>query len=89
MTTRIEGFLSLDKILLEGNVERLLTNVTIKVVEDIEKADGERFQNLTYNFGTGSGKVEEVISYSQLVGHLEATANKENETNDDHTSSEH
>ena len=59
-----------------------MTNVTIKGVEDIKKADGERFQNLSYNLGTGNGKVEEIISYSQPVNHLEAAANEENETND-------
>ena len=57
--------------------------MTIKVVEAIEKADGERFQNISYILGTDNGKVEKVISYSQLVGHLEATANKKNKTNDD------
>ena len=55
----------------------------IKVVEDIEKADWERFQNLSYVLGTGSGKVEEIICYSQHVDHLEATANEENKSNDD------
>ena len=58
-----------------------MANVTIKEFEDIEKADGERFQNLSYNHGTGNGKVEDIISYSHLVDHLEATANMENETN--------
>ena len=60
-----------------------MAKVTIKVVEDIEKADGERFQHLSYNLGADTGKMEEIISYSQLVDHLEATANKENETNAD------
>ena len=60
-----------------------MAKVAIKVVEDIEKADLERFRNLSYNLATGNGKVEEIISYSQLVDHLEATANEENETNDD------
>ena len=73
------------KILLppEDNGERLLANGTIKVVEDIEKADWERFQNLSYNLGTDNDKMEEIISCSHLVDHLEATANEENETNDD------
>ena len=57
--------------------------MTVKVVEDIEKADGEWFQNLGYNLGTDNDKVEEIISYSQLVDHLEATANEESEINDD------
>ena len=62
---------------------RDLANVTIKVVEDIEKADGERFQNLSYNPGSDNGKMEEIISCSHQMDHLEATANEENETNDD------
>ena len=60
-----------------------MANVTIKEFEDIEKADGERFQNLSCNLGTDNGKVEDIISYSHLVDHLEATANDENETNND------
>ena len=53
------------------------------MVEDIEKADGERVQNLSYILGSGNGKVEELISYNQLVNHLEAAANEDNEINDD------
>ena len=73
------------KILLPpgDNGERLLAEVTITVVEDIEKADGERFKNLSYNLGTGNGKEEEIISYSELVDHLEDTANEESRINDD------
>ena len=80
-----DHYLCPTKILLlpEDNEERLLTNVTIKVVEDIEKADEQRFQNLRYNLSTGTDKVEEIISYSQLVDHLETTINEENKTNDD------
>ena len=82
---------STQKILLEGtflltpgdNGERLRAKVTRKVVEDIEKADGERVQNLSYILGIGNGKVEELISYNQLVDHLEAAANEDNEINDD------
>ena len=60
-----------------------MAKVTIRVVEAIEKANGERFQNLSYILGIGNGKVEEIISYSQLVDHLEAAANEKNETNDE------
>ena len=67
----------------EDNGERLLANVTIKVVEDIEKAHKERHQNQSYNFGTGNGKLEKFISYSQHVDHQEPVTNEENETNDD------
>ena len=82
---------STQKIFLEGpscyppgdNVERFRAKVTRKVVEDIEKADGERVQKLSYILGIGNGKVEELISYNQLVDHLEAPANEDKEINDD------
>ena len=67
----------------EDNGERLLANVTIKVVEDSEKANRERFQNQSYNFGTGNDKLEKIISYSQHVDHQEPVTNEENKTNDD------
>ena len=80
-----DDYLCPTKILLppDDNGMRLLANVTIKGVENIEKTDGERFQNLSYNLGTGNGKVEVIISYSQHVDHQEAGANEENETSDD------
>ena len=82
-----DDYLSPHKMLLllppEDDGERLLAHVTIKVVGIIEKADGERFQNLSYILGTDNGKVEETIPYSQLVDHLEGTANEENKTNDE------
>ena len=53
------------------------------MVEVIKKADGERVQNLSYILGIDNGKVEEIISYSQLVDHLEAAANEDNEISDD------
>ena len=57
------------------NGKRLSAKVTRKVVEVIEKADGERVQNLSYLLSIGNGKLEELISYNQLVDHLEASAN--------------
>ena len=57
--------------------------VTRKVVEDIEKADGERVQKLSYILGIGNRKVEELISYNQLVDHLEAGANEDSKISDD------
>ena len=53
------------------------------MVEVIEKADGERVQSLSYILGIGNGKVEEIISYNQLVDHLDAAANEDNEISDD------
>ena len=67
----------------EDNGERLLTNVTIREVEDIEKSNRERYQNQSYIFDTGTGKLEKIISYSQHVDHQEPVTNEENKTNDD------
>ena len=52
--------------------------MTRKVVEVIEKADGE-----SYILGIGNGKLEEIISYNQLMDHLEAAAYGDNEISDD------
>ena len=64
------------------NGERLRAKVTRKVVEDIEQADGERVQTLSFILGIGNGKLEEIISYNQLVDHLEGAANEDNEISD-------
>ena len=58
MFHHVNDYLCPTKILLppEDDVERLLANVTINMVEDIEKTDGERLQNLSYNLGTCNGK---------------------------------
>ena len=61
------------------NGERLREKVTRKVVDDVEEADGERVQNLSYILSIGNGKVEELISYNQLMDHLEAEANEDND----------
>ena len=65
------------------NGESLRAKVTRKVVEDIEKADGERVQKLSYVLCIGNGKLEEIISYNQLVDRLEAAAQEDNEISDD------
>ena len=59
--------------------ERLRAKVTRKVVEVIKKADGERVQKLSYILGldNGKGKMEKIISYSQLMDHFD------NEISDD------
>ena len=59
------------------------SKVSRKVVDVIEKTDGERVKNLSYILGIDNGKVEEIISYSQLVDHLEAAVNEDNEISDD------
>ena len=59
------------------------------MVEVIEKADGETVQKLSYILGIGNGKLEEIISYNQLVEHLEAVANEDNRSVMIYSSSEH
>ena len=54
-----------------------------KVVEIIEKADRERDQKISYILGIGNGNLEEIISYSQLVDHLESAGNEDNEISED------
>ena len=65
------------------NGERLRAKVTRNVVDDVEEADGERFQNLSYILSIQNGKVEKLISYNQLMDHLEAPVNEDNEISDD------
>ena len=66
------------------NGERLRAKVFRKVVEVIEKADGERVQIHRYIIGIDNGKVKEkIISNSQLVDHLEAAAYEDNEISDE------
>ena len=63
--------------------EEAKAQVTRKVVEDIEQADGERVQKLSFILGVGNGKLEEMISYNQLGDHLEAASNDDDEISDD------
>ena len=48
------------------------------MVEVIEKSAGKSDQTLSYILSIGNGNVEEIISYNQLVDHLEAAANEDN-----------
>ena len=71
------------------NGERIRPKVTRKVAEVIKNIDGERVQNFSYILGIENGKMEEIISYSQLVDHLVAAddpvtcANEDNEISND------
>ena len=51
--------------------ERLRAKVTKKVIEEIEAADGNRIPNINFILDIGEGKVEELITYNQLLDHLE------------------
>ena len=45
--------------------------VTKKVVEEIESEDGNRISNINFILDIGQSKVEELITYIQLLDHLE------------------
>ena len=54
----------------EENGERHRAKVTRKVVEIIDQEDGKRVENINIILDIGNGKVEELISYNQLLEHL-------------------
>ena len=58
-------------LLPEENGERHRAKVTRQVVEIIDQDNGQRIENVNFNLDTGNGKVEELISYNQLLEHLE------------------
>ena len=55
----------------EQNGERHRAKVTRQVVEIIDHANGQRIESIKFILDIGNGKVEELISYNQLLEHLE------------------
>ena len=55
----------------EENGERHKAKVTRQVVEIIDQDNGQRIENIKFILDIGNGKVEELISYNQLLEHLE------------------
>ena len=55
----------------EENGERHRAKVTRQVVEIIDQDNSQRIENINYILDIGNGKVEELISYNQLLKHLE------------------
>ena len=55
----------------EEHGERYRSNVTRKVVEIIDQENGHRVENINFILDISNGKVEELISYNQLLEHLE------------------
>ena len=55
----------------EENGERHRAKVTREVDEIIDQDNGQRIENINFISDIGNGKVEEVISYNQLVEHFE------------------
>ena len=56
----------------EENGKRPRAKVTRKVVEIIDQEDCHRRENINFILDIGNGKLEELISYNQLLDHLEA-----------------
>ena len=61
----------------EENGERHRTNVTRKAAEIIDHENGHRVENINLILDIGNGKVEELISYTQLLEHLETAQNND------------
>ena len=55
----------------EENEERHRAKVTRQVVQIIDQDNGQRIENINFILDIGNGKVEELISYNQLLEHLE------------------
>ena len=55
----------------EENGERHRARVTRQVVEIINQDNGQRIEIINFILDIGNGKVEELISYNQLLEHLE------------------
>ena len=55
----------------EENGERHRVKVTRQVVEIIDQDNSQRIENINFILDIGNGKVEELISYNQLLEHLE------------------
>ena len=55
----------------EENGERHRAKVTRQVVEIIDQNNGQKVENIRFILDIGNGKVGELISYNQLLEHLE------------------
>ena len=55
----------------EENGERHRTEVIRKVVEIIDHENGHKVETINFILDNGNGNVEELISYNQLLEHLE------------------
>ena len=62
----------------QENGERLRAKVTKKVVEEIEAQNGNRIPNINFILDICEGKVKELITYNQLLDHLEQAEEQDN-----------
>ena len=63
----------------EENGERNRAKETRKVVEILDQEFGQRIENINFILDIGNGKVEELISYNQLLGNLETAQDNDKE----------
>ena len=61
----------------EENGERHRAKVSREGVEIIDQKNGHRVENINFILDIGDGKVEELISYNQLLEHLENSQNND------------
>ena len=54
----------------EENEERHRAKVTRQVVESVDQDNGQSVENIKFFLDIGNGKVEELISYNQLLEHF-------------------
>ena len=57
--------------------------MTKKVVEEFEAADGNRIPNINYMLDIGEGKVDELITFNQLLDHLEQAEEQDSSMDQD------
>ena len=67
----------------EENGKRLRAKVTKNVVEEIVAADGNRIPDINFILDIGEGKVEELITYYQLLDHSEQADEQDNSMDQD------
>ena len=68
---------------LEGTGKRLRAKVTKKLVQEIEEEDGNRIPNISFILDIGEGEVVELITYNQLLDHLEQAEEQDNSIDQD------
>ena len=62
----------------QENGERPRAKVTKKVVQENEAEDGNRIPNINFILDIGEGKAEELITWNQLLDHLEQAEDQDN-----------
>ena len=66
----------------EENGERFRAKVTKKIIDQIEDEAGQRIENINYLIDVGNGRAEEIISYNQLLDHLQAAEQEDAQISD-------